>query len=107
MNKYVVGLLFCLILAGCSSPSEKEEVARLKAVKGEWTHEQTEDAIDLYLKGLQHEDELLEKNLDIQAQINFFNENKCSREVLQERRQEIDNARKALKEKRERLERRN
>lgn len=106
MNKFIVAATLSMVLAGCSAPSDKEEVARLKAVTGEWTHEQTEDAIDLYLRGLKCEDELLEKNFDIQAQINFFDEKKCSRDVLKERRAEIDKARKELKDKRDRLERR-
>lgn len=99
-------LLFvvCVLVSACSSPTDREEVNRLKTIRGEWTHEQTNDAIDLYLRGLEHEEELLEQNLEIQSQVNFFDEKKCSRDVLNERREEIEKARRALSDKRKRLE---
>ncbi|MBP3299475.1 MAG: hypothetical protein J6L73_07350 [Muribaculaceae bacterium] len=93
-----------LLLGSCGGDSTDETIDRLRQARGEWTVEQSDEAVDIYLEGLQRESDLLEQNLEIQRQVNFFSEGKCSREVLAKHRAEIDKARKDLQEKRTRLE---
>lgn len=102
MKKYVCSV--CTLLAvSCSAPSPQEQVERLAGSKGEWTNDQTEMAVDLYLDGLSREEELLDRNLEVREGIRFFDERRCSRDVLRERRAEIDSARARLDAKRARI----
>ena len=90
-------------LASCSGPSTEEKEEELAETRGEWTHDQTNKAIDLYLEGLRSEEELLDRNLELRERMRFFDENRCSRDVLRERRAEIDSTRARLDAKRARL----
>lgn len=101
-------IFFCIAVTlfatvSCSKSSPDEQKARLVEVKGEWTHEQTDKAIDIYLDGLRREEELLDRNLELREQLRFFDENRCSRDVLRQRRAEIDSTRARLDAKRERI----
>lgn len=86
-------------MCACSSSSVEEKRGELSRTKGEWTHEQTEMAIDIYLDGLRREEEYLSRNLELRDSLRFFDERRCARDVLKARRAEIDKARSSLKKK--------
>lgn len=88
------------LLAACSKPSATDNYEDIADTKGEWTHEQTNKAIDIYLEGLKEEEGLLDRNIELRRRLEFFDENRCSRSVLKERRAEIDSARARLDAKR-------
>lgn len=88
------------LLAACSESSATDKYEDIAATKGEWTHEQTNKAIDIYLEGLKEEEALLDRNIDLRRRLEFFDENRCSRSVLKERRAEIDSVRARLDAKR-------
>ena len=89
------------LLSACSKPTVTERAEELKDTKGEWTHEQTDRAIDTYLEGLKEEEKLLDRNVELRKRLQFFDENRCSRDVLMQRRAEIDSARARSQSKRE------
>lgn len=97
---YIIAAVSVALFSACSKPTVAERADELKDTKGEWTHEQTNKAIDIYLEGLTEEAELLDRNIELRKRLRFFDENRCSREVLRERRAEIDSARARLQSKR-------
>lgn len=102
MKILTIGVLLLCVTA-CSRPDAAEQKQDLTRQKGEWTHAQTEQAIDLYLDGLKQEEALLKRNQELQRQLEFFDENRCSRAVLKARRAEIDSMRHALDSRRRSL----
>ena len=103
MKLYPAVFVLAVLCQACGSEPVRDRVDKLQSARGEWTMDQTDEAIDLYLEGLQRESDLLEQNMEIRRQTDFFSEKKCAREVLEIRRAEIDKARTDLAEKRARL----
>lgn len=103
INKFAFVLPLCALMACSGEPTEKK-IEKLQSARGEWTVDQSDEAVDIYLEGLQKESDLLEQNMEIRRQVDFFNERKCAREVLDKRREEIQKARQSLSEKRSELE---
>lgn len=99
MKTYILAIAFAGLTA-CSGSTPQEDREELASTKGEWTHAQTDKAIDLYLEGLKQEETLLDKNLELRKQLEFFDENRCARDVLKSRRAEIDSVRARLDDKR-------
>ena len=93
---YPAVFVLAVLCQACGSEPVRDRVDKLQSARGEWT-------MDLYLEGLQRESDLLEQNMEIRRQTDFFSEKKCAREVLEIRRAEIDKARTDLAEKRARL----
>lgn len=101
MKKKIIGAALMLsCMAACSHPSAEDKTKELESTKGEWTHAQTNKAIDLYIEGLKSEEDLLNRELEVRRGLKFFDENRCSREVLKSRRSEIDSMRSLLAKKR-------
>ena len=100
---YPAVFVLAVLCQACGSEPVRDRVDKLQSARGEWTMDQTDEAIDLYLEGLQRESDLLEQNMEIRRQTDFFSEKNCAREVLEIRRAEIDKARTDLAEKRARL----
>lgn len=103
MKNYLFVVVALFATVSCSKSSPDEQKTRLMEAKGEWTHEQTDKAIDIYLDGLRREEELLDRNLELREQLRFFDESRCSRDVLRQRRAEIDSTRARLDAKREKI----
>lgn len=103
--KFIVCAALACALMACSGPSIQEDKETLSQTRGEWTHEQTDKAIDIYLEGLKSEDALLDRQMELREQLKFFDENRCSRDVLHQRRAEIDSARAVLEAKRCKIDR--
>lgn len=99
MRFLICAALMCALTA-CSESSIQEDKEDLSRTRGEWTHEQTDKAIDIYLEELKREDALLDRQMELCEQLKFFDENRCSRDVLRQRRAEIDSVRNALAAKR-------
>lgn len=105
IKKLAFVLPLCAMMACSGEPTDKK-IEKLRSARGEWTVDQSDEAVDIYLEGLRKESDLLEQNMEIRRQVEFFSEQKCAREVLDKRRGEIQEARKSLSEKRSRLEKR-
>ncbi|MCM1006259.1 MAG: hypothetical protein NC402_08195 [Prevotella sp.] len=90
-------------LTSCSDNPAKEKREIIDRTKGEWTHDQTEKAIDIYIDGLKQEEDLLRRNIELRQTLQFFDENRCARDVLKARRHEIDSLRCTLAAKRDTL----
>lgn len=89
-----------LLLASCGGKDTHERVQHLDKVSGEWTKEQTDEAIDLYIDGLHRQEALLEQNMGMLEQTGFFRRSKCHQGTLDERSSEIEKAEKRLDERR-------
>ena len=84
MRFLICAALMCALTA-CSESSIQEDKEDLSQTRGEWTHEQTDKAIDIYLEELKREDALLDRQMELCEQLKFFDENRCSRDVLRKR----------------------
>lgn len=98
----IISLLLCL--CACSAKTDTEQGREdLSHTRGEWTHAQTDKAIDIYLETLAQEEDLLNRNIELRRTLRYFDENRCSRQVLNARRHEIDSVRTRLKARRDTL----
>jgi len=101
--KYSSLIAAALLLAACSHHDTRQQVERLDKVQGEWTKAQTDEAIDLYLQGLENQERLMEENMQVLQQTGFFRKSKCDRSTLADRQDEIEQAEKRVDEHRARL----
>ena len=73
---YPAVFVLAVLCQACGSEPVRDRVDKLQSARGEWTMDQTDEAIDLYLEGLQRESDLLEQNMEIRRQTDFFSEEK-------------------------------
>lgn len=92
-----------ILLCACSGSYSEDTHEALGQTRGEWTHEQTEKAIDLYLDGLKQQEALIDREMELQHTLKFFDENRCSRDVLKARSRELQDARARIRHKRDSL----
>lgn len=97
--KYSVLSLALISLASCGGVSDRhEEIQKLNDVSGEWTKEQTDQAIDIYIEG---QKEMIDNAEDIGLIMEkqfFFSESKCDEDALKERKDEIKEAKQRLQD---------
>lgn len=101
--KHLLTATLILLACACSKPDMQENREALDHTKGEWTHDQTEKAIDIYLDVLRQQEALIDKEADLLKSLNYFDENRCSRDVLNARKNEIQAARTRIRQKQDSL----
>lgn len=97
--KHLLIASLILLACSCSKPDMQENREALSHTKGEWTHDQTDKAIDIYLDVLQQQEDLIDKEIELRKTLNFFDENRCSRDVLKSRQKQIQDAKTRIQQK--------
>jgi len=103
--KYIAIAGVLAFMTSCGVSNRHEDCVALEDDHEEWTAEQTEKAIDIYIEGLNEMAEmykdvyLVEQKHVLESQI----DSKGKRSVYKERKDEIKEAEKALKEKNKEL----
>lgn len=95
-----MGLLFLLpmVMGSCGGnkiENRHDEVTKLRELST-WNAEQTQQAIDIYLEGLDDQSKILETAMSVGEKYYFFNEDKCDREVLNQNLEKINKQRQLL-----------
>lgn len=103
--KYIATACILTFMTSCGVSNRHDECAALEDDHEEWTAEQTEEAIDIYIEGLNEMADmyktvyLIEQKDGLGSQI----ESKSKKSVYKERKDEIKTAEKAIKEKNKEL----
>lgn len=92
-----------LATLSCGSKEPEEVMTELADKQGEWTHDQTEEACDLYVDLLKEQQSLIDQELALQKKAAFFSDTKAARSVMKERAPEIDSLRTRIRAKRAQL----
>ena len=82
---YPAVFVLAVLCQACGSEPVRDRVDKLQSARGEWTMDQTDEAIDLYLEGLQRESDLLEQNMEIRRQTDFFRSEEHTSELQSQR----------------------
>lgn len=99
-----ISLVMAASLVSCGGVSDKhDDIKQLKDVKGEWTKDQTNQAIDIYIQGLNEQADNYEKIFLI-GEKDILKEYKCDEEALKARKDEIKEVQQAVSDKRKEIE---
>ncbi|MCM1320101.1 MAG: hypothetical protein NC217_06925 [Muribaculaceae bacterium] len=101
--RYLIIATLIMLACACSKPDAEKNREALDQTKGEWTHDQTDKAIDIYLNVLKQQEVLVNKEIELRKTLNFYDESRCARDVLKSRQKEIQTARRRLEQKQDSL----
>lgn len=99
--KFTAAALAVFALASCGGASNKvEEVKQLKDINGEWTADQTDEAIDIYIKGVEEQTKFLETEGLIMDKVSLgsYIQRKGNKDVIEKRKDDMLKAEQALEE---------
>lgn len=101
MYKYIAAAGVLALMTSCGVSNRHEECVALEGDNEEWTADQTNKAIDIYIEGLNEFADLYKKVylIDQKIGLEYQIEQKGKRSVRKERKDEMKEAEKALKEK--------
>lgn len=88
---YVI-LVGAWVCGSCSRPSAEERAAHLDSLKGEWTYDQTRDAVEIYLEALEEERALKPRLESIEKRKRLLSDPRASRAALHDNAQRIRKA---------------
>lgn len=103
--KYIATAGVLAFMTSCGVSNRHEECAKLEDDHEEWTADQTNEAIDIYIEGL-NDMAAMYKDFYLIGQkssLEYQIDTKGKRSVIKERKDEIKEAEKAIKEKRKEI----